>query len=52
MAAISIPPNFDPSERLRKLGQLGSRVEVKNEVPARRYLRSATEMERMVSKDL
>ena len=48
MAEISIPQTIDPTSRLRSLGQLGSNVAIENEVPARRYLRSASEMERMV----
>ena len=48
MAEISIPQTVDPTSRLRSLGQLGSNVAIENEVPARRYLRSASEMERMV----
>ena len=49
MAEISIPQTIDPTSRLRSLGQLGSNVAIENEVPARRYLRSASEMERMVT---
>ncbi len=48
MAAISIPENIDPAHRLRNLVQLGSNVVVESDVPARRYLRSALEMEKMV----
>ena len=48
MAAIAIPENIDPAFRLRNLGQLGSKVVIENDVPARRYLRSAAEMEKMV----
>ena len=48
MAEISIPQTVDPTSRLRSLGQLGSNVAIENEVAARRYLRSASEMERMV----
>ncbi|XP_046860236.1 AMSH-like protease [Xenia sp. Carnegie-2017] len=49
MVDISIPENIDPAFRLRNLGQLGSSVVVENNVPARRYLRSGSEMERMAN---
>ena len=48
MAAVSIPENYEPAFRLRNLGQLGSNVTIEKDVPARRYLRSALEMEKMV----
>ncbi|XP_028414859.1 STAM-binding protein-like A [Dendronephthya gigantea] len=49
MAAITVPQNIDPASKLRNLGKLGSAVSVENDVPARRYLRSGLEMERMAN---
>ena len=49
MADETIPENIDPAFRLRNLAQLGSNVVVENDVPVRRYLRSALEMEKMVN---
>ena len=48
MADITVPQNIDPASKIRNLSVLGSAVSVENDVPARRYLRSGLEMERMV----